>query len=70
VAKQQQGKKFTANVKVTVIVGVELSGKTLEDALVQARQLKPDNCISVDGGENVDWTYDLIGVSSDEWINY
>lgn len=67
-AAKQQGKKFTANVKVTVIVSVDLTAKTLEDALTQARDLQPEHCIEVTGGDNLDWTYSLIGVSSDEWI--
>lgn len=67
-AVKQQGKKFTANVKVTVIVSVALTAQTLEDALIQARDLQPNNCIEVTGGDNLDWTYSLVGVSSDEWI--
>lgn len=66
-AVKQQGRKFTANVKVNVIVGVELQSKTLEDALEEARLLQPKDCIEVTG-DNLDWTYSLIGVSSDEWI--
>lgn len=68
-AAKQQGKKFTANFKINVIVGVDLTAKTLEDALIQARELQPGNCIEVTGGDNLDWTYSLLGVSSDEWIN-
>jgi len=66
-AAKQQGRKFTANVKVTVIVGVDLTARTLEDALIQAREIKWSDCIET-VGETVDYTQRLIGVSSDEWL--
>lgn len=66
---KNKGQKFTANVKVTSIVGIELFAPTMEDALAQARELRPDSCIEV-LGENVDWTHKLIGVSSDDWLQY
>lgn len=68
-AAKKQGRKFTANVKVTVIVGMELTAQTLEDALAEARDLDTDDCVEV-LGENVDWTHSLVSVSSDEWISY
>lgn len=66
---KSQKKKFTANVKVTVIVGVALTADTMEDALAQAREFNSNDCITV-LGENVDWMHTLVGVSSDDWLPY
>lgn len=60
-------KKFTANVKVTTIVGVTIIADTLEEALTVARKFTAYDCIE-HIGENVDSESTLIGVSSDEWM--
>lgn len=68
-ATKQQGKQFTANVKVTAVVGVALKAKTLEDALAEGRTLGVTDAISLNMGDHIDSNFSLLGVQSDEWVD-
>ena len=66
-AKKSQG-MFTANVKVVVIVGVAVAGRSIEEAVANAGELDFDDCVKC-LGEQVDSTTEVVGVSSDHWVD-
>lgn len=61
--KKTVGKQFGAYVKVTLDLYVPVGGKTLEEAIAEARTLKVTDLVDVPTGTDLnDWEIELHGV--------
>lgn len=57
--------KFSATARIVIISSIEVSGKTFEDALASAKNLKVADFVTVDG-EYIDGSIRLVNVSADD----
>lgn len=64
---QKQNKKFEITARIVVITSISVVADSMEEAVVQAKELKETDFITVDG-EYLDGSIRITGVSSpDSW---